>query len=193
MVFVLTDVQQCPNTIQNRTLFLCSTVSLGVQGSGPRSDRKPDPFGFDEPTNVFTRGISQIIPQWLARKSVTVSIQTDKQQYVVDESIEITIQIRNRLPVPIRVLTTQKRVWGWEVDGLVDASEEVYYQPESQNVIELRAGETKTHTVSWNGRIKRTDDRTHWEPLSRGTHTVSAFISTPVVKTASKEIEIHRR
>ncbi|MCL9818193.1 hypothetical protein [Natronocalculus amylovorans] len=170
--------------------FYVLPFGLDVQGSGPRSDREADPFGFDEPTNVFTRGVSQIIPQWLARKSVTVSIQTDKNHYAVDEPIKITILIRNRLPVPIRILTTQTRVWGWKVDGLVDASEEIYYQPKSQNVIELRAGETKKHAISWDGRIKRVDDRTHWEPLSRGIHTVTAFVTTPVVKTASKEIEV---
>ena len=52
-----------------------------------------------------------------------ISVTTDATTYAVGDPVEITVRLRNRLPVPVEVVTRTRRPWGWRVDGLLEASD----------------------------------------------------------------------
>lgn len=137
-----------------------------------------DRTGFDETKNYLTDAISRVVPEWLSRRAVAVDVRTDRTEYDAGEPVEITVQIRNRLPVPVEVVTTSRRRWGWRVDGVVEATDEKRYVRDEPTAVAFRAGETKTATVTWNGHFRRENDTglDRSVPAERGEHTVSAFL-----------------
>ena len=151
-----------------------------------RGDRKEnDSFGFDDPAFGFvSRLVGPLVPQWLGRAGLAISIETDRKEYAVGQPIEITIRIRNRLPLPVELVTDSRQIWGWTVDGLLEASDERYYRSKRQNSIELRAGETMTIERTWNGRFKRTGSPTRWIAAEPGDHEISAFGATAKERTS---------
>ncbi len=144
-----------------------------------RHTDETDRTGFDETTNYLTRTLAKVVPTGLARRAVVVSVDTDRETYAVGDPVEITVTFRNRLPVPVEVPTPTNRRWGWEVDGVLEATDERRYVSASPLTFPFRAGERKTATAVWNGTIRRSDgsglDRD--EPVAPGEHTVSAFLS----------------
>lgn len=138
-----------------------------------------DVFGFDDPAFGFvSRLVGPLVPQWLSRRALAVGVDTDREEYPVGEPIELTITMKNRLPVPVELATDRRRVWGWTVDGFLEASDERYYAPEARNSIELRAGEARTLERTWDGRFKRVGSPTRWVEPEPGTHEIGAFVAT---------------
>ncbi|XVH32418.1 hypothetical protein ACNS7O_04325 [Haloferacaceae archaeon DSL9] len=156
------------------------------------SDASVDPFGFDDSgSTLLTRGLRALVPQWLGRRALAVGIETDRDVYEREDPIEITIRIRNRLPLPIVVETTTQQTWLWAVDGLPAASDEVVYRSETPGGLELRGGETKAISRTWDGRFKRVGDRTRWEAAEPGDHSISARVAVaPTPKTATTTVTI---
>jgi hypothetical protein len=149
-----------------------------IRGSDSGSDDGTDEFGFDRDPSVFTRGFEKLVPSRLARWALDVSVETDDETYHVGETVEITVSISNRLPVPVEVPIYGRRVWGWSVDGFVDASDEPLYTPDRPRSLSFRAGETRTFTRDWHGRIKRNGTPTRWEEVPKGEYEIVAFVST---------------
>ena len=147
-----------------------------------RHDSQTDRTGFDETKNYLSTALGRVVPRSVARRAIEVTVSTDAAEYAPDEPVAITVAIRNRLPVPIEVPTTTRRLWGWAVDGVVEATDERRYVPAEKSSLSLRAGETKRATATWNGRFRRTDgdglDRS--VRAERGEHTVSVFVPVPV-------------
>lgn len=137
-----------------------------------------DEFGFDEDYSVLTRGLDVLVPGRLARWALTVTVETDEQVYTSGESVEIRIDVSNRLPLPIIVPIVGNRIWGWAVDGLVDATDEPLYVPDTTRSFRLRARETRTFVRTWDGRIKRHGVPTRWVEASSGDHEIAAFVAT---------------
>lgn len=152
----------------------------GPGGKGPRSQSRDAirEYEIEDDFSVFSRGLDKFIPSTVARWALSVSVETDKSTYGPDEPVEITVTISNRLPVPITVRIDNQRVWGWAVDGYVEAADEALYVPDRTRSLSLRAGESRMHNVTWNRRIKRVNERTRWEELSPGEYEISAFVST---------------
>lgn len=144
-----------------------------------RRDTEADRTGFDETKNYFSDALAKVVPERFARRAVGVAVATDKETYRRGEPVEITVEFDNRLPVPVEVPTPGQRRWGWTVDGLLEASEEKRYVRDRPLTFPFRAGETKTVTTTWNGRIRRTNgaglDRS--ELPERGTYTIEAFLA----------------
>ncbi|MFC3957859.1 hypothetical protein [Halovivax cerinus] len=141
--------------------------------------RPPDDVGFDvRDLHVFTRGLSALVPPSLARRAVAISVRTDRSTYACSDPVELEIVIRNRLPLPIDVPTTEQRLFGWRFDGLLEASEECVFRAPSPNELSLRARERRTIERVWDGSIRREGDRTHWEPVEPGTYEIEAFLTT---------------
>lgn len=133
---------------------------------------------FDDPVFGFvSRLVGPLVPQWLARRGLSVSVETDREEYAVGQPVELTIRVRNRLPLPIE-LETGGRIWGWTVDGLLEASDERYYTSNRKNSLKLRAGETMTIERTWNGRFKRIGSPTRWVKAKAGDHEIGAFVAT---------------
>jgi hypothetical protein len=132
-------------------------------------------FGFSE--SRLTGALRKLVPQSLARRAVSVRIRTDKRRYRPEEPVDIDIEFRNRFPVPVAVATPSHRLWGWTVDGRLEASDEPRYVPDSPGAFRFRARERKRVRRTWDGRIESADDRVR-ESLSPGTHEIAAFVAT---------------
>lgn len=147
---------------------------------GRRQDSE-NTTGFEDTKNYLSDALGRIIPKRVARRAVTVEVETDQTEYARGEPVAITVRLRNRLPAPVELETTTRRRWGWRVDGVLEASDERRYVREEPGVIGFRAGETKVATATWNGRFRREretglDRSVLAEP---GDHTVSAFVPVP--------------
>jgi uncharacterized protein (DUF58 family) len=142
--------------------------------SGGLSD---DRTGLDDSRNYLTEALGALVPRWLARRALSVTVETDRERYAVGDPVELTVTIRNRFPVPVVVRTPRRRLWGWSVDGEVDASDERLFRSDAGGELVFRGGERKVMTRRWNGRFKRTGDRTRWVEPTPGVHEVTAFVA----------------
>ncbi|WP_224448770.1 hypothetical protein [Haloprofundus salilacus] len=141
------------------------------------SDRE-DRYGFDEGGSSFAERLGQFVPQSLARRGLSVDVATDRRRYERGDPVELTITIRNRLPVPVTVATPKRRLWGWTVDGQLEGSDEPRYLSDTPGSFAFRAKETKVIERTWNGHLKRVGDRTTWELPNPGVHEIGAFVAT---------------
>lgn len=141
--------------------------------------REDDRTGFDETTNYLTVTLGKLVPTALARRAVAIDVETDRTTYRQGEPVEVTVTLRNRLPVPVEVPTPTRRRWSWTVDGVIEATEESRYVQENAFSLAFRAREKKTARVVWNGCIRRSgpDGLDSDEPVSRGEHTIEAFVA----------------
>lgn len=140
--------------------------------------------------NLFTRGLSGLVPKPVAKRFVSIAVETDRERYDRDEPVEITIRISNRLPVPVELTTTGRRVWGWRVDGLLEASDETIHERSEPRGFSLQARETLTIQREWDRRFKRDGSPTRWEPANRGEHEIEVFLATDPRKIDSTTIEL---
>ncbi|MFP4625519.1 MAG: hypothetical protein ACLFNI_02865 [Natronomonas sp.] len=139
--------------------------------------------------NILTRGLSGFVPQAVATRGVTISIETDRDAYDVGDTVDITVTIRNRIPFPIEVVTTGQRIWGWRVNDLLEASDETLYEPTTPRRFSMQARETITVDIEWDGRFKRDGSPTRWEPADAGEHEIDVFLAVDPPKTDAKTVE----
>ncbi|WP_281195190.1 hypothetical protein [Halorubrum sp. F4] len=144
-----------------------------------RHDGPTDRTGFDDTRNYLSDALGRVVPGRLARRAVTLEVETGRTEYARGEPVEITVRLRNRLPVPVELETTTRRQWGWRVDDVLEASDERRYVRSEPGAVGFRAGETKVATTTWNGHFRRENetglDRS--VPADRGEHVVSAFLA----------------
>lgn len=137
----------------------------------------PDRFGFDETRSYITEYLGRLVPNSVVRRAVAVRVETNGAVYERGEPVEITVSFRNRLPLPIAVPTPERRLWGWSIDGELEASDERRYTRPAPSTFEFRPRETKRKTVVWNGRLERTGDR-EWVLPEPGDHEIVGFLAT---------------
>lgn len=148
---------------------------------GPERPRSADALGLERDGSRPTVAtfLSALVPAALARRAVAVSIATDRDVYARDESVEITVEFKNRLPIPVSVPTPRRRRWGWTIDGDLEGSDERRYVPERPSAFRFRGGERKRVRVTWNGRLERTGgDRRESVVPDPGTYDLRAFVAT---------------
>lgn len=158
-----------------------------------RTERR-DRYGFDENRNYFGELVGKLVPGWLARRAVDVALEVDRREYERGEDVEFTVLIHNRLPVPLEVPTRELRLWGWEVDGELEASDEVTYSSGQPGQLAMKSGETKRIPQTWNGRLKRTEaaenGEAEWVLPEPGTHELAAFVATRPEKRDAVDLEL---
>ncbi len=140
--------------------------------------RTGDDLGLDYQGNIVSRGLGRLVPSWIAKRAISVSVSTDRDVYDRGEPVAFTVTFTNRLPVALTVPTPTQRRWGWTVDGYLEASTERRYLSETPATFQFRAGQTRRISVEWNGRIRHTgsqDESTVPEP---GEYELAAFLAT---------------
>lgn len=138
---------------------------------------EPDRTGLDESRNYLGSFFGRFVPQWLARRAVSVHVSTDRDRYAPGEPIHVSVEFRNRLPVPIEVETPGLRLWGWTVDGELEASDEPRYAVERGGTMSFRSRERKRVSRRWDGSFKRSGEPTRWERAAPGEYEVAAFLA----------------
>ncbi|MGQ3412749.1 hypothetical protein ACT4ML_10880 [Natrinema sp. LN54] len=156
--------------------------------SRPRreTDTSSDEFEFDHGTSrpSVVTFLAALVPNALARRAVSVSVATDQGVYERDDPVEITVEFKNRLPVPVELPTAGQRRWGWRVDGDLEASDERRYTRSRPATFDFRGGERKRVSVTWNGRLERTADGRHESVVPEpGEYEVRAFVATREKRT----------
>lgn len=148
-------------------------------GPGDPTREVEDRYGLDESSNPNHLGrlLGWVVPQRLARRAVAIEVTTDRDRYAAGQNVTVTIEFRNRLPLPITVETPTKRLWGWSVDGHLEASDEGRRPvPEASGALSFRSRERKRVVRRWDGNIKRVGDPTRWEQVT-GTVEIRAFLA----------------
>ena len=150
---------------------------------GPSDSRHSvDPFGFDENRNVLTEALGKLVPQRVARRALTVSVETDRDTYAVDEHVRFRVTVRNRLPFPVVIETPNRRLWGWTVDGELEASDEPRFDDprrDTPGTLAFRGGQQLVVERTWRGRFRRVpeDEPTRWVPADPGHHELGVFLA----------------
>ncbi|MGM0606370.1 MAG: hypothetical protein ACQETB_11965 [Halobacteriota archaeon] len=141
-----------------------------------------DRLGFDETTDYLAVALSKFVPNWLAKRAVTVSVSTDRDEYERGEPVDIVVEFTNRLPIPVEVPTPQHRLWGWTVDGLLEATDENRHIRSTPARFAFRGGERKRIVRRWHGRFRRVGTNEH-DGLDRsvlpepGEYEITAFLA----------------
>lgn len=147
----------------------------------PRHHRsEEDRFGFEETTNYLANALSKLVPDWLARRALTVSVDAPEDAYRRGEPVEVVVEFENRLPIPVSVPTVG-RPWEWRVDGRLEATDEPRYVDRSPGSFDFRGGERKRIVHRWNGRFRRSegvDGLPTSEPAAPGEHVISVSVLT---------------
>lgn len=147
-------------------------MSLGPEPR-PESDGE-----FDYRGNLISRGLGTLVPNWLAKRAINVSITTDSEVYDRGESVSFTVAFTNRLPVAVTVPTPTQQRWGWTVDGHLEGSTERRFLSETPATFSFRAGQTRRISLEWNGRIRYTEPRHESRVPDSGEHELTAFLAT---------------
>lgn len=155
---------------------------------------RADRFGLDDTTSIAS-ALGRFVPQRLARWAVSIRVEPDRTTYERGQDVHFTVTLSNRLSLPITVATPKLRLWGWELDGELEASDEVTYESDTPGSLHLPSRGKKQVDQVWNGRLKRVgagpDGRDTWELPEAGVHELSVFVATdPVCARDSVEIEL---
>ncbi|WP_293029252.1 hypothetical protein [Natronococcus sp.] len=150
-------------------------------GPTPRSDRS-ERSGADADDSRYTTAnfLAALVPTALARRLLRVSVETDRQVYDRDDPVEITVEFKNPLPVPIDVPTPEQRRWGWMIDGLLEASDEDRYTRSRPSSFSFGGGGRKRTSFTWNGRFERHRENTYRESVvpDPGEYEIRVFVAT---------------
>ncbi|GAA0206872.1 hypothetical protein [Halobaculum roseum] len=145
-----------------------------------------DRYGFDDTRDHLGAAVSRLLPGRLLRRGLSVSVETDGDVYAPGDPIGVRVELRNAYPVPVEVATASRRRWGWEIDGLLEGSDEPRRDPGGRGALAFRARERKSFAWTWDGRVKQvTDDRERSVPLDPGEHELRAFLATASERPAA--------
>ncbi|SIR92596.1 hypothetical protein [Natronorubrum thiooxidans] len=155
---------------------------VGPQPPRDTGTNTDDEFGVGTDDSRYTVAtfLSALVPTALARRAVTVSLETDRDVYARDDPVELTVEFANRLPVPVAVPTPRQRRWGWTVDGILEASDERRFTRARPSAFRFTGGERKQVSVTWNGRLERAGEGTRRESIlpDPGEYELRAFVAT---------------
>lgn len=154
---------------------------VGPQPGDDTTTDASDEFGFetDDSRYSLVTFLSSLVPTALARRAIAVSVETDRDVYARDDPVDVTVDFKNRLPIPVSVPTPRQRRWGWTIDGELEASDERRYVRERPSAFRFRGGERKQHQFTWNGRFERTAGDRHESVVpDPGEYELRVFIAT---------------
>ncbi|WP_408959261.1 hypothetical protein [Natrinema sp. 74] len=116
-----------------------------------------------------------VAPTALRHRAIDVTVSTDNRRYERGEPVAITVEFRNRLPVPIRLRTDSPTRWTWAVDGCREASQVPPVMPDRPTAFSFSRRERKRFHRRWSQRMQVADDE--WAPVDAGTHELSVRLA----------------
>lgn len=136
-----------------------------------------DPMGWlGESRTIDWAALSHAaLPVGLRTRAIAVTVETDSAVYQRGEPVDIEVELRNRLPIPVRLRTDSPNVWTWAVDGDREASRVDEDVPDRASSIAFARGERKRFRRRWPQRIQVSE--TEWEAVDPGTSTIEVWIS----------------
>lgn len=149
-------------------------------GPTPRSDRSERSGADDDSRYTTANFLAALVPTALARQLLRVSVETDRRTYDRDDPVEITVEFKNPLPVPIDIPTPEQRRWGWTIDGLLEASDEDRYTRSRPSTFSFGGGERKRTSFTWNGRFELHRENGSRESVvpDPGEYKIRVFVAT---------------
>lgn len=169
----------------------------GLPGGGPPDDVDPfTPGEDDERTrpqsarSVDSTLLSRwLVPQSLARRAISVSIETPQAEYALGTAVPFRVTMTNPLPIPLTLLTRSPILWQWTVDGVVEASHiEQYDPPDEPGKLHFDRGERKRFTGEWSGKFRVTERE--WEPAAPGEYAIGATINVDGERSPADECTV---
>ena len=152
--------------------------TMGVAGPERRPSKAIKRHGIDRAGGRIAAVTQRLVPAFIARRAVTVSVEPARERIAAGESLPFRVTVRNRLPVAVAVPTPTSRVWSWSVDGLREATESSVPAGGS-GTLRLLAGERRRIDKEWNGLLGReVDGRKRWVEPEPGGHELAAWIGT---------------
>ncbi|MWV40949.1 hypothetical protein [Natrialba sp. INN-245] len=115
------------------------------------------------------------VPTAMRTRAISVTVSTDRDRYAPGDGVEIAVEFRNPLPVPIRLRTDSPNVWRWAVDGHDAASTIPRGVPERPSTFSFARGERKRFNRRWPQRLQIDDGE--WETVGPGTYTIEAGVT----------------
>lgn len=143
----------------------------GVSQSPDRHGMSRDPGRIGE----FLRGL---VPASLARWALTISVSVERRRLPAGARLPFTVELRNRLPVPVAVPTPTHQLWTWSVGDYREGTDEPRYHT-GEGTLTLRGGEQRRIEQEWNGLFGRTrDGRTRWVDPEPGEYEFAVWVAT---------------
>lgn len=117
-----------------------------------------------------------LLPQSVARRFISVSVETPTNRVPVGETVPFTATFRNALPVPVTLRTASPVLWDWSVDGAVEASRvDLRNPPDEPGAFEFGRGERKEFPRRWDLHFR--ESAAEWMPAEPGTYTVRVAVN----------------
>ncbi|WP_254763325.1 hypothetical protein [Natrinema marinum] len=150
--------------------------------AGPLERTGEEPFASGTPDgerggrSVDWAALSHALtPTRLRHRALAVTVSTNKRRYERGEPVAITVEFRNRLPVPLRLRTESPIRWTWAVDGDREASREPPALPDRPTAFDFARRERKHFRRQWSQRIRVAEDE--WVPVDAGSYTITVRLT----------------
>lgn len=162
------------------------------------SSGSDDLYGFDENRNLLAEAVGKLVPAWIARRAITITVEPEATEYTLGDEVAFQVVIRNRLPVPVTLRTPQPRLWGWAIDGETEATNERTYTSDTGGELTLEPRAVRRIDQVWHGRFERTgagpNQQSAWVLPEPGTHELSVFLATDDPRVGDRvELELRER
>lgn len=147
-----------------------------MSGTRPQDrTRPPMPTGARESGDGGS-WYDKLVPSFMARAALTVEVQTPKTIHL-GEQTSFYVVVKNRLPIPVTVSTPTSRLWGWKVDGLLEADKRTFSPPEIGRSVRFGGLERKVFQATWDGRIREEGTSHRVWTEAAGTHTLTGYLA----------------
>lgn len=143
-----------------------------------RNSEEDDRLGFDQTRSYLSTVVGRLVPESLGRKGITAAVEADRETYALGEPVSLTAVFSNRFPFPVEVTTPRQRLWGWRVDGELEASDLRRYTQSDPSTFHFGPREVKRIPFVWTGRFERTGELREYVLPDPGEYEIEVFVAT---------------
>jgi hypothetical protein len=130
----------------------------------------------------------RLLPHRLRRWAITLQIVTKDREVENGSPVTFEVKMKNRLPMPVSLVTLSPHLWTWYVDDHAEASKiQLYDAPNDRKKFRFDRGETKRFRKEWSGMFRISNRE--WEPADPGEYTIRAAVNVDDAAGAGLEDE----